>query len=150
MVKIRKIELVTADGVVRRMGHSPEKRQRLSASNGDKNDDSVVYISPEVDTKPGDIISLVDDECVEVVNGEIKVDGVEPKQLEEEEEEEYAVEKVVKKRCSESGQYWCLVKWKGYSHKSNTWEPEENLSDVHSYQTFLNDLKAKQYLVSPL
>jgi len=45
---------------------------------------------------------------------------------EEEEEQEYEVEAILKSRKrSKKEQY--LVKWKGWKHSDNTWEPEENL-----------------------
>ena len=42
------------------------------------------------------------------------------------EEEEYVVEKVVKKRLV-AGKVQYLLKWKGYDDSENTWEPKENL-----------------------
>ena len=42
-------------------------------------------------------------------------------------EEEYEVERICKKRTMENGVVQYLVKWKGWDHTDNTWEPTENL-----------------------
>ena len=45
----------------------------------------------------------------------------------DEDEEEYIVEKVLNKRIYDSGKVEYLIKWKGYSHEENTWEPKEHI-----------------------
>ena len=37
------------------------------------------------------------------------------------------IENIIDKRISYGGQVEYMVKWKGYSDKENTWEPEENI-----------------------
>ena len=43
-------------------------------------------------------------------------------------EEEYEVEQICKKRTMENGVVQYLVKWKGWDHTDNTWEPTDNLN----------------------
>ncbi|CAL8105491.1 unnamed protein product [Orchesella dallaii] len=43
-------------------------------------------------------------------------------------EEEYEVEKVIRKAKGSDGKPLYLIKWMGYSEDENTWEPEEHLS----------------------
>eukprot|EP01043_Picozoa_sp_COSAG02_P075195 COSAG02_NODE_15393_length_1175_cov_0.910781_2_plen_102_part_00 len=55
-------------------------------------------------------------------------------------EEEYVVEKVVREgwvgRPNRSKRQY-LVKWKGYPHSENTWEPAEHLKDNAAFVAFL-------------
>jgi hypothetical protein len=45
----------------------------------------------------------------------------------QEEENEFEVEKILKRRSDQGRHQEFLVKWKGYPTSENTWEPEENL-----------------------
>ena len=43
---------------------------------------------------------------------------------------EYEVEAVCRKGRDREGRTQYLIKWRGYSHEQNTWEPEENLGNA--------------------
>lgn len=53
----------------------------------------------------------------------------------EEEEEEYEVEKILKRRTVK-GKVEYYIKWKNYPDSDNTWEPEENLDCQELLDTF--------------
>ncbi|XP_020915234.1 polycomb group protein Pc [Exaiptasia diaphana] len=57
----------------------------------------------------------------------------------------YAAETILKQRTKE-GKVWYLMKWKGYSPRYNTWEPEENVLDdrlLKAYRKRLAESKGK-------
>jgi len=46
----------------------------------------------------------------------------------EEEEPEFAVEKIVSHRVNKKGKLEYYIKWKGFPNEENTWEPTKNLN----------------------
>lgn len=52
----------------------------------------------------------------------------------------YAAEKIMKKRVR-SGKAEYLVKWKGWSTRHNTWEPEENILDIRLIDIFERSIR---------
>ena len=66
----------------------------------------------------------------------------------DEKDEVFEVEEILKKRNSRKnkGKIEYFVKWKGYSSKSNTWEPKENILDpllIHNFKEKMKKDKSK-------
>ncbi|CAF0727376.1 unnamed protein product [Adineta ricciae] len=59
-------------------------------------------------------------------------------------EEQYIVEKIIKMRTTKKGKVEYLLKWKGFSHNENTWEPAENLECPELISAFMAEQKEKQ------
>lgn len=60
---------------------------------------------------------------------------------ENENEPDYEVEKIIEEK-TERGKKMYLVKWKGYSHSDNTWEPESSLSCPDLVAAYKKSVKA--------
>jgi hypothetical protein len=58
----------------------------------------------------------------------------------------YRIEKIIKKRIDEQGKTFYYVKWEGYPETANTWEPEENLSSMnHLIKIFESRIKNTKF-----
>ena len=55
-----------------------------------------------------------------------------------EDEQEYAIEKIVGKRTNRHGKIEYLVKWRGYPDSENTWEPKAQLACPEIIQEYEN------------
>ena len=61
----------------------------------------------------------------------------------QDQEQHYKVEKILKDKKVRGKQlYW--VKWKNYSNRYNTWEPEDHFDDVHVIRAYWKDKSKKK------
>jgi len=61
-----------------------------------------------------------------------------------EEDEQFQVERIIKKRITADGGTEYFLKWKGYTEDDNTWEPSSNLDCQDLIDAFEEDLKKKE------
>ncbi|ODM92005.1 Heterochromatin protein 1 [Orchesella cincta] len=59
------------------------------------------------------------------------------------ESEEYIVEEILRKRIGADGKPEYFLKWEGYGHDENTWEPVENIN-AELVSAFEKELEVKQ------
>ena len=55
--------------------------------------------------------------------------------------EDYLVEKIVGKRVHCGGRVEYLLKWRGFGHEDNTWEPVENLACDQEIEEYERELE---------
>ena len=67
--------------------------------------------------------------------------------IEDDEEEEFVVEKIIDKRKGPHGKIQYLIKWKGYENKDNSWEPIDNIYCDDMITEFENEQKNKVFIV---
>ena len=62
----------------------------------------------------------------------------------EEDEEEYVVEKILKHKITKKNKVEFYLKWKGFNEEDNTWEPAENLNCPELIDIYLKDVSEKE------
>ena len=63
--------------------------------------------------------------------------------------ETWVIDKIVDERIAKNGQKEFLIKWRGWSHKYNTWEPKSHIpGEIEEYGDSLSTKLKKIYLQS--
>lgn len=75
---------------------------------------------------------------------QLKIDEQLDYDSEWDENEDYEVEKILDVCIHRDNKREFLVRWKGYSSKSDSWEPEENLSCADLIEKFMDKVKQAQ------
>ena len=83
-----------------------------------------------------------DDESESDSNSEDESDEVTEETMDEQVDQTdiYDAEYIVDKKVNKKGKILYLVKWKNWSSKANTWEPEENILDPRLLQNFQDNM----------
>ena len=116
--------------------------------NEENYDDASIDINEDVDENDIEEISTNEKfshlEIVTNKDKEFNNDG----EVNQKDEDEFAVEKIVDKSHGQNGKVKYLIKWKGFDASDNTWEPIENLYCTDMIEAFEKNLEAEKGLLS--
>ena len=118
--------------------------------NDENYDDVSIDINEDFNVDENDIEEISTNEKfshLEIVTNkdeEFNNDG----EVNQKDEDEFAVEKIVDKSHGQHGKVKYLIKWKGFDASDNTWEPIENLYCTDLIEAFEKNLEAEKGLLS--